>query len=80
VVTNVDVQDKLINGQLAAVDRLRGKDFAGALLRIVNGILTGPRSRSPRVTFDFWDQFDAAEALEELRLDRPSVYRALPAT
>jgi hypothetical protein len=30
------------------------------------------------VTFDFWYQFDAAEALEELRLDRPSVYRVLP--
>jgi len=30
-------------------------------------------------SFDFWHQFDAAQALEELRLYRPAVYQALPA-
>jgi hypothetical protein len=30
------------------------------------------------VTFDFWHQFDAAQELEELRLERPSIYKALP--
>jgi hypothetical protein len=30
------------------------------------------------VTYDFWQQFDAREALEELKLDRPSIYKALP--
>jgi hypothetical protein len=30
------------------------------------------------VTFDFWQQFDAAQELEELRLYRPAVYKALP--
>jgi hypothetical protein len=30
------------------------------------------------VTFDFWGQFDAAEELEELRLYRPAMYKALP--
>jgi hypothetical protein len=32
----------------------------------------------PRVAFDFWQQFDAAEELEELRLYRPAIYKALP--
>jgi hypothetical protein len=30
------------------------------------------------VTFDFWNQFDSAQALEELRLYRPGIYKALP--
>jgi len=33
---------------------------------------------APHVTYDFWHQFDAAQALEELRLYRPSIYKALP--
>jgi glycosyltransferase involved in cell wall biosynthesis len=78
VVSNTAVQEAVIRGQLAAVDRLRAKDFAGTLLRLVDQIRSGPRAAAPRVTFDFWHQFDAAEALEELRLDRPSIYRALP--
>ena len=68
----------MIRGQLAAVDRLRARDFAGTLLGLVDGILSGPRAPAPRVTFDFWHQFDAAEELEELRLDRPSIYKVLP--
>ena len=32
----------------------------------------------PRVAFDFWRQFDAAEELEQLRLYRPAIYKALP--
>ena len=79
VVSNSEVQDALVCGQLAAIGRLRAKDFAGTLLGLVDGILSGPRSPAPRVTFDFWYQFDAAEALEELRLDRPSIYKVLPA-
>jgi len=78
VLSNVDVQDALIDGQLAAVDRLRSKDFGGTLLRIVNQVFGSRRAQAPRVTFDFWHQFDAAEELEELRLDRPSIYRMLP--
>ena len=35
--------------------------------------------RSRSVAFDFWQQFDAAEELEELRMfDRPAIYKALP--
>ena len=78
VVSNIEVQEQLIRGQLAAIDRLRARDFAGTLLGLVNEIISKPRSAAPRVMFDFWYQFDAAEALEELRLDRPSIYKALP--
>jgi hypothetical protein len=72
------MQEELIQGQLDAIDRLRARDFAGTLLGFVEGILSGRRSPLPRVTFDFWHQFDATEALEELRLDRPSIYKVLP--
>ena len=64
--------------QTQAVQRLQAKDFAGTLLQTVEAVLAGPRSGSPRVVFDFWQQFDAADALEALRQVRPSLYKALP--
>jgi hypothetical protein len=72
------LQTRIIDGQLGAVARLQAKDFAGTLLRFVDGILSGTRAPRPKVTFDFWGQFDAAEELDELRLYRPALYRALP--
>jgi glycosyltransferase involved in cell wall biosynthesis len=78
IISNVDLQDAIVDGQLAAVERLRAKDFAGTLLGFVNEILSAPRSPAPHVAYDFWHQFDAAQALEELRLYRPSIYKALP--
>jgi hypothetical protein len=72
------MQDAIVEDQLAAVDRLRAKDFAGTLLGFVDQILSRPRAPEPHVTFDFWNQFDAAQQLEELRLYRPSIYKALP--
>jgi glycosyltransferase involved in cell wall biosynthesis len=72
------LRDRIVDGQLAAVDRLRSKDFAGSLLGFVDAILTAPRAPQPKVTFDFWGQFDAAQELEELRLYRPAIYQALP--
>jgi glycosyltransferase involved in cell wall biosynthesis len=78
IVSNVELQDAIVDGQMAAADRLRSKDFAGTLRGFVSQILTAPRAPAPRVTFDFWHQFDAAQALEELRLYRPSIYKALP--
>jgi glycosyltransferase involved in cell wall biosynthesis len=78
IISNAALQDAIVDGQLAAADRLRSKDFAGTLLGFVNRILAAPRAPAPRVTFDFWHQFDAAQALEELRLYRPSIYKALP--
>jgi L-malate glycosyltransferase len=72
------LQDRIVDEQLAAVDRLRRKDFAGTLLGFVAQILSRPRAPHPPVTFDFWQQFDAAQELEEVRLYRPSIYKALP--
>jgi glycosyltransferase involved in cell wall biosynthesis len=78
IVADVSLQEQIVDGQLAAVDRLRSKDFAGTLLGFVDRMLSTPRAREPHVTFDFWGQFDAAQELEELRLYRPAVYQALP--
>ncbi len=78
IVSNPDLQDRIVEGQLAAVGRLSAKDFAGTLLRFVDQILSRPRAPHPTVTFDFWQQFDAAQELEELRLYRPAIYKALP--
>src|SRR5262249_35113405 len=78
ILSNPDLQDEIVEGQLAAVDRLQGKDFDGTLLGFVTQILTAPRQGSPRVAFDFWHQFDASEALEEIRMQRPGAYKALP--
>jgi hypothetical protein len=78
ITSDVVLQDAIVEEQLAAVDRLRAKDFAGTLLRFVTQILSCPRAPKPQVTFDFWNQFDAAQELEELRLYRPGIYKALP--
>ena len=78
ILSDAALQDRIVEGQLAAVDRLRSQDFAGTLLRFVDQIVASPRAPLPKVTFDFWHQFDAAQELEEVRLDRPSAYKALP--
>jgi glycosyltransferase involved in cell wall biosynthesis len=72
------LQDRIVDGQLDAVRRLKSKDFAGKLLEFARGVLEKPRMASPSVAYDFWHQFDAAQELEELRLYRPAVYQALP--
>jgi hypothetical protein len=79
IVSNTQLQDEILRAQRAAVDRLRAKDFGGTLLKLVERVLSAPRCRPPRVAVDFWEDFDAARELEELRLYRPSVYKALPA-
>src|SRR6185312_8920799 len=63
IVSDAALQDRIVDGQLAAVGRLRAKDFAGTLLGFVDAILAKPRAAGPHVTFDFWGQFDAAEEL-----------------
>jgi glycosyltransferase involved in cell wall biosynthesis len=78
VVSNPDLQDQIVAGQLAAVDRLKSRDFAGTLLGFVDRMLNTPRAGAPHVAFDFWGQFDAAQELEELRMYRPAIYQALP--
>ncbi len=78
ILANAKLQDQIVEGQLAAVDRLRAKDFAGTLLSFISQIESAPRAEAPHVTWDFWGQFDAAQDLEELRLFRPAIYKALP--
>jgi glycosyltransferase involved in cell wall biosynthesis len=72
------LQDAIVRGQLDACARLQSRDFGGALLGVVDRILASPRTPAGHVTADFWKQFDDAEALEELRLYRPSIFKALP--
>ena len=76
--SDATLRDTIVDAQLAAVDRLRAQDFAGTLLEFIRQIVARPRTAAPHVAFDFWNQFDRAQELEELRLYRPSVYRALP--
>ena len=78
IIADRGLQDRIVQGQLAAVDRLRSKDFGGTLLRFVDDILSKPRAPQPKVAFDFWGQFDAAQELGEIRLFRPALYHALP--
>jgi hypothetical protein len=54
------------------------RDFAGTLLGFVRQVIESPRRTSCEVAWDFWQQFEQAERLEELRLFRPSIYKALP--
>ena len=78
ILSNATLRHEIVEGQLAAVDRLRAKDFGGTLLGFVNEILSKPRAAAPKVAFDFWAQFDAEQELEEIRLVRPAAYHALP--
>jgi glycosyltransferase involved in cell wall biosynthesis len=78
VLDDPDLQDRIVAAQNEAVRRLRARDFAGTLLCFVDQILSMRRTAPPSVTFDFWHQFDAAQELEELRLYRPAIYKALP--
>ena len=78
IVSNAPLQDAIVREQLAAVRRLQAKDFAGTLLAFVDRMLGAPRAPAPHVAYDFWHQFDAAQELEELRMYRPSAYKALP--
>ncbi len=78
IVSDAPLQDEIVQAQLAAVQRLQAKDFAGTLLGFVDDILASPRAAAPYVAYDFWHQIDAAQALEELRMYRPSAYQGLP--
>jgi len=78
VLSDLRLQDAIIDGQLEAVERLRARDFEGTLLKFVNQILSSPRVGAASVADSFWDQFDRLEELEEIRKDRPSAFHALP--
>ena len=78
VVDDQQLSDRIVEGQYAALDRLAAKDFAATLLRHVDTVLAAPRKPHPPVAFDFWDQVDRAEELDEIKAYRPSAFLALP--
>ncbi len=78
VLSNADLQEKIIEAQGAALDRLKRADFAGTLLKFVDlAVKAEPRALTG-VAWDFWKQLEMADRLEELREYRPAVYEALP--
>jgi len=78
VASDRDLQNRIIDGQYAALDRLAAKDFGGTLLAFVDQLLATPRRPHPPVAFDFWDHVKLQEELEEIWLYRPSAFKALP--
>ena len=78
VVSDRDMQDRIVEGQYAALDRLEAKNFGRTLLSFVDQVLASPRRPHPEVAFDFWDQLKRREELDELRMHRPAAFRALP--
>ena len=78
VVSDTDLHTRVVASQEAALERLRARDFAGTLLGYVDRIASSARRGVPKVAFDFWDQLRAYERLEELRMFRPGVFKALP--
>jgi glycosyltransferase involved in cell wall biosynthesis len=71
------LHDRVLNAQDASLARLLARDFRGTLLGFVDQIARSPRVAAPKVTFDFWDQLAAYERLEDLRMFRPGIYKAL---
>jgi glycosyltransferase involved in cell wall biosynthesis len=78
VLSDQALADTVVAAQDAALGRLLGRDFAGTLLGFVQRIADSPRRAAPHVAFDFWDQLQAYERLEELRMFRPAVFKGLP--
>jgi glycosyltransferase involved in cell wall biosynthesis len=78
ILSDPDLQEAIVDGQLEAVERLQARDFDGTLLGFVEQMLASPRTGTAHVAFDFWQQFDQLEQLEEIRRYRPSAYAALP--
>ena len=78
VLSNPALQDDIVQTQDAALDRLLASDFSGVLLRAVEQVGHAARLPPVKIRWDFWPRFDEWERLEELRLYRPSAYKALP--
>ena len=62
---------------MRALERSPDARFAN-IREFAEALESAPRAETPHVTWDFWGQFDAAQDLEELRLFRPAIYKALP--
>ena len=78
IISDAALQEEILIGQDGALERLRARDFDSLLLRFVDDVLSKPPRADHEVAFDFWDQFELAERLEDLRQHRPALYLALP--
>lgn len=78
VLDDAELVEAILASQDAALGRLEAQDFDGTLLRFVREALAAPPGTAPEVSFDFWNQFELQEQLEEVRQYRPSALRALP--
>jgi glycosyltransferase involved in cell wall biosynthesis len=77
VVSDDALTTQVLALQDAALARLKARDFGGTLLGFVDHLAATPRKGTPRVAFDFWDQLQAYERLEELRMFRPAAFKGL---
>jgi glycosyltransferase involved in cell wall biosynthesis len=78
VLSDAALHDRILGAQDRALERLRAKDFSGTLLRLVDQVHASPRRPAAPVAWDFWNQFNAVERLEDLQRERPAAFRALP--
>ena len=78
IVSDGTLQKEILRAQDAALERLLRKGFAETLLGFVEQVRQAPSLEPPRVTLDFWHQFDRLLETEELRQYRPSAFEALP--
>ncbi|BCS31315.1 glycosyl transferase [Luteitalea sp. TBR-22] len=78
ILDDEDLVERILASQDAALERLARQDFDGTLLNFVEQAVAAPAGEAPKVSFDFWDQFELQEQLEEVRQYRPSALRALP--
>ena len=78
VLSDQVLEAEILRAQDAALDRLLRANFDQTLLGFVDQVRRARRRPHPDVARDFWDQFERADELEELREYRPSAYQALP--
>jgi glycosyltransferase involved in cell wall biosynthesis len=78
VLSHPALETEIVESQDDALDRLLSRDFGGVLRGLVDQMGQVPRMPAVNVREDFWQRFAEWERLEELRLYRPSAFKALP--
>jgi glycosyltransferase involved in cell wall biosynthesis len=78
LVSDADLEERMLLAQDAALDRLRARDFDRLVVGFVEQVLAGARKPPAAVAYDFWRQFKLADELEEIQQTRPAAFRALP--
>ncbi len=78
ILSDTALQDAIVEGQTPPSGGFRPRISPAPFSASSIGFSASPRAAGPKVAFDFWHQFDAAQALEELRQVRPALYKALP--